>query len=291
MSREAKSIPRGSRAQAKGNLRWLLLTLSVAGLLMGCPNSHPYTTARVVETGKFQHTQGVEFMSFNNPSCDPAVDTCNTGLLPVPFPFYVIRVGATDFLDLGSKLSFAGSISFDVKIQLVRSEYFDLALDPGMTASVAIGYAHLPVIASFNVGPVTLSLMPKVSYGYVWGVGDQQLPSGLLAGGAFSAQIRIGHTAAITPAVEWQRLFFDPTGLGIEFDMLSFGVAVSFGGMPVHGAGAQAPPESAPPPGYAEPGPPAAEAPPGEPAPEAAPPPSPSDAPPSDAPPPAAGGY
>jgi hypothetical protein len=90
---------------------------------------------------------------------------------PVP-PSYTARIGAADRFDVGIHLSHFSSIGLDLKWNPVRSETFDLAIDPGAQGfyvassggSVFIWYLHAPLILGINPTPTTtIVFTPGVS--------------------------------------------------------------------------------------------------------------------------------
>lgn len=211
-------------------------------LLLGCPASQNWTTARTIEEGSVQHTVGVEFLgiAFDDPDCDidPMSTACteDLGFIAIPLPAYAIRFGVSDLLDIGGKFSASGTIGFDFKLQLVRSDAFDLAIDPGLSFISTVTYWNLPILISLNFGQsVTLTLAPKASYLLVLAGdagGDEFLLDGLFLGGGANFQFRAGKSVAITPGFDWQTLVTEADG---RLSFFSFGLGVSFGGMPQFG--------------------------------------------------------
>ena len=223
-------------------------------LLLGCPASQTWTTARTVPAGTVQHTAGVEFVGVTWECPDSAGDACSDpiGFVAVPFPAYVARIGAADMFDLGFKASASGSFGADFKIQLVRTDVFDLALDPGFTVPFIFSftYVNLPVLFSLNFGEMTtLTLYPKASYWAVFNNDIDTAIDGFFVGGGMNFQIRVGERFAITPGFEWMRSVeeYDEEG---TVTFLNFGVGFSFGSMPQYGEQAvmQPEPTAAPPP-------------------------------------------
>ncbi len=256
-----------------GSGRFACLVVLGAIVLGGCPASQSWTTARAVEPGRPQHTVGLEWLGVVvEQDCDPDVESCPEyldGFFFYPFPAYAIRFGLSDRIDMAIKASMSGSMGFDLKLQLVRSEVFDFAIDPGYSFfGPFIGYLNLPLLASLNLGPTTtITLAPKASY-IVPLQDDVDLVDGFFLGTGANLQIRVSDSFAITPGVDWS--VFVTGGDAVEaVQYLSFGVGFSFGGMPDYGkadpeppyggqpppAGPPAGPPPAPPPGYGAPPP------------------------------------
>lgn len=244
-------------------------------VLLGCPASQTWTTARTVPSGTVQHTAGVEFVGLTWECPEAATDCIEPiGFLPVPFPAYSLRVGIGDMLDFGFKASSSGSFGADLKVQLVETDFFDLALDPGVTSPFVFNFTYvtLPILFSLNFSEaLTLTLYPKAAYWAVYSNDLDTAVDGVFIGGGANFQIRINEKFAITPGFEFMRSTEDRAEQG-SVTFLNFGIGFSFGSFPGFGPAAeemQMQPEPAP--GYAPP--PAATGP--EPAPAPAPAPAP----------------
>lgn len=232
-------------------LRWLGLLV----VLAGCPAAQTFTTARTLPVGTVQHTIGVESLGavVDETTCTEGEEGCVSdpiGWVAIPFPMYGMRAGLTEQLEIGGRFSFAGQAGVDLKVQLVRSEAFDLAIDPSISSSFGFGFFSLPILASLNIGDaVTLTLAPKASYLLLFGDNDS-LVDGFFLGGGANIQIRIADAVAFTPGFDYQRLMgTDETGLAF----FSVGIGLSFGAFPTYGT--QAAPTIQPaapttPPGY-----------------------------------------
>lgn len=79
--------------------------------LSGC-HSNLYATPRTVPAGKFTHTIAVAVPAYR----------------AVPAPIYMVRVGVSDRIDIG--LRGPGDLQLDIKANIVRSKYFDFAVNP-----------------------------------------------------------------------------------------------------------------------------------------------------------------
>lgn len=207
-----------------------LAVLAVAG----CPTAQTWTTARTVAPGRMQHTVGVEVVGVTIEDRTVAGETTidDPGLVGVPFPAYVLRLGLLNGLDAGLKLSATGTFSLDGKVQLLRGRTIAVALDPGITAPFAFEYVtfNLPVLLSIEAGGgFTLTVYPKSSYALVLHEGTDTAIDGLLVGGGAHVQIRVVPGFAVTPSFEVQALAWgkDRTSTVIEF-----GIGFSFGALP-----------------------------------------------------------
>jgi len=223
------TIQRNFASESFARPLWFGLWLSVV-TLMGCPASQTWTTARSLPKGKIQHTVGVEFLGASVEVCDDDAEVCaqGDGFITAPFPAYVLRYGLTDFMDIGGKFSSSGQLGADLKLQLVRSKFFDFALDPGAYASVGFGNVQVPLLFSVNfTRNLTLTLAPKLSYQTLWVDDADNLAGGLYAGGGVNMQIRINEKIAVTPGFDYQTWLTGGDVLSASY--LSIGAGVSFG--------------------------------------------------------------
>ena len=238
---------------------WRSFLFLGAGLLLaGCPASQTWTTPRTIPAGRIQHTAGVEFAGLiAADECEgDATDGCVNvaGFIPIPFPAYVLRIGAADMLDIGIKASSTGTFGADFKIQLVRSDFFDLAIDPGVTFPwiFSFGYLNLPIMFGLNFGEsMTLVLYPKGTYALLFADydADEEVATvdGLFIGGGAALQLRISDGFAITPGFEWQTLVTDTEDGSVS--LIVFGIGFSFGAMQDHSSGVPSDPGMVPPQG------------------------------------------
>src|SRR5688572_23799881 len=194
---------------SRWSLSWRsLVWLPVAFLLGGCPASQTWTTPRTIPAGRVQHTAGVEFAGLLADDCAAGETGCVNvgGFVPIPFPAYVLRIGAADMLDIGIKASSTGTFGVDFKIQVVRTDFFDLALDPGVTFPwiFSFGYLNLPIMFGLNFSDsLTLVLYPKGTYALLFADydADEEVATvdGLFVGGGAALQVRISDRFALTP--------------------------------------------------------------------------------------------
>lgn len=221
--------------------------LALAGLLSGCPAAQSFTTARTLPPGEVQHTVAVEWLGvdYQNSECETMPESCfdPVGYPAIPWPAYLIRYGANEFLELGGKLSTAGLITAEFKIQPLRSEYFDFALDPNVsftpgTAVVGIReggidaaftYLSLPILMSVNLGDLTATFAPRFSYLLLFS-SSRSIVDGLFGGGGVSVEYRVSDVVSIVAGFDYQVLLLSATEASANF--FSAGLGVSFGAQP-----------------------------------------------------------
>jgi hypothetical protein len=124
-----------------------LVTLSAS-----CANLSSLQTARVIEKGKNEVVLGAGVAK-----TDVTIGSTTTAL-SAPYLQGMYRTGIADSMDLGVKLTLIGTLSADVKYQLVDAGEFALAAGAGLGfVSLTVGSNKLtiidlvvPVIASYN---------------------------------------------------------------------------------------------------------------------------------------------
>ena len=108
---------------------------------------------------------------------DAESDTDSSGALPT-FPTYTMRIGVADTVDIGARFANMSSLGVDVKWNFLKSESFDMAIDPGLQGfyysassggedvSVGVIYLNAPLMFGINLGD-SVSIVPTlgVSYG------------------------------------------------------------------------------------------------------------------------------
>lgn len=210
------------------------LLLVVLGLVCtACPNPNTFTTPRTVPAGKVQHTVSMEAIGAFNGE--------DSIVLPT-LPSYTARIGLADKLELGLHFSHLSSIGADFKWNPVRTEGFDLAIDPGAQVfyivsdeSLVIYYLHLPLLLGLNVSEnVSLVLTPGVSMLGVSGSIDTSddnvyggSDSAWLARAGIGVDIRSSEKFSVQPEVTFLKSF--ESGGGVVF---LGGVGFKFGAQP-----------------------------------------------------------
>src|SRR5262245_40009802 len=146
-------------------------TIGSAGLVSpGCPHPNPFTRARPVPAGEVEHTVSIETIGVFN-SGDSVV-------LPAP-PSYTARIGLSDSAEVGLHFSHLTSLGADFKWNPIKSEVFDLAIDPGgnvgyigsSEGSAFLYYLQFPILMDLNFSEsVSMVLSPGMAlYGATGG--------------------------------------------------------------------------------------------------------------------------
>jgi hypothetical protein len=139
--------------------------------LAGCPNPNIYGTPRTIPKGEVSHTVALEVYAVEEPTkLDDEEDAGSTWLIPT-VPSYTLRWGLAERVDLGLRLSSAALLGVDTKVNFLRTDVLDLAIDPGVQGYYLGGdfwatYAHLPLLTGLNV---TDSVTILVTAGYSGG--------------------------------------------------------------------------------------------------------------------------
>lgn len=183
-----------------------MLVVSVLAMV-GC-HSNLYSTPRTVPRGQSQHMVALD------------VDVIPDQDVPLPAMVYLARIGLADRVDLGLQAS--STFKVDVKVNPVRTRYFDLAIDPAVSFGYILSYyggpifsGSLPVMMGFNLHEsVTLMMQGGAGYalagfGRVYGFGGAGL------------QIRVSDLVMVQPEATIQ-VFQDGSvwpciGLGFGF--------------------------------------------------------------------------
>lgn len=206
-----------------------LCLLCAAPLLSGCLSLGLSQSAQTLPRGQVQHQFGLEW--FRTASEDASAEAYH---LPFAMPFYGLRAGVADRVDLGFRTNVTFSnVGFDVKLQPVDLEHFDVAVDPTIQYAWAWGLAHLPLMIGISLSSsFQIVLSGRASYafplidetdpddlGAVFGTSSQ-----LMAGGGLGLYARLGDRFAIMPEVQAIRGFGDTDPLTISFTLgFSFG--------------------------------------------------------------------
>jgi hypothetical protein len=226
-----------------------------AALCTGCPNPNTYGTPRTTPVGKIQHSVAAEAIGFkvhrNATSTDPGVD----GSVTVPtFPTYTLRVGVADTVDIGARIANLSSLGADVKWNFIKSDVFDMAIDPGFQffhlattsngadASYSIIYLNAPLMFGINVSDA-VSIVPTIGVTYGWASATVNTTdtrdsgsgtTGVLLRPGIGFDFRIGQKFAIHPEITFLKtLKSDPSTL-----IYLFGIGFNFGNLPHYGAAA-----------------------------------------------------
>jgi hypothetical protein len=231
---------------------------AVAALCTGCPNPNTYGTPRTTPVGKISHTLAAEGFRYSVDNTKNG-GAEGTGTLPNA-PTYQLRVGVLDTLDIGARLSNFSSFGADVKWNFIKSDVFDMAIDPGFqvfhigassggeTSSFTQLYGHLPLIFGINVADsVTIVPTAGVTYGNSSATvtngndsSDAASIDGLMFRGGLGFNFRISPKFAMQPEVTYLKYLNKDTDPAISW--VIFGLGFNFGNLPHYGSAA--PPEA-----------------------------------------------
>jgi hypothetical protein len=225
---------------------------ALAVLCSGCPNPNTYGTPRTTPVGKIQHTVAAEGFRYS-------VDTTKNGGLAdsatLPnAPSYQLRVGVLDTLDIGARISNMTSLGADVKWNFIKSDVFDMAVDPGFqvfhigassggtTSSFTEFYGHLPLIFGINVAE-SVSIVPTagITYGLSsasanGGDGSSAAASidGIMLRAGLGFNFRISPKFAMHPEATYLKFLNKDTEPKISW--VVFGLGFNFGSLPEYGS-------------------------------------------------------
>lgn len=251
------------------------LKLALAGgfgtLLAGCPNPNMYQTPRTTPAGRFQHAIALEAvrLSADVPTTgptdpqtgQPTVTTKEESVTLPMAPSYQMRIGLHDQVDLGLRIANLSSAGADVKWNFLRTETFDLAVDPGIQgtyfsvgsgnaeSSTTLIYGHFPIIMGINVSE-SVTIVPTV--GATFTSVDAALSAdgreaivtsgdGLSLRGSLGLQFRVTKRFALFPEVTAMRFFNDAGNL-----YLVGGLGFNIGTIPAYDRTPAAEEEAAP---------------------------------------------
>ena len=226
---------------------------AMAALCTGCPNPNTYGTPRTTPAGKISHSVAAEAIGFkvhkNATSVSPATDDSLT--IPT-FPTYTLRVGVADTVDIGARIANMSSLGADVKWNFIKSDVFDMAIDPGFQffhLSTSSGgadssfnelYLNAPLMFGINVSDA-VSIVPTLGITYGWASASVNTTdtrdsasanTGVLFRPGLGFDFRIGQKFAIHPEITFLKtLKSDPSTL-----IYVFGIGFNFGNLPHYGA-------------------------------------------------------
>jgi hypothetical protein len=221
-------------------------------LCTACPNPNTYTTPRTVEKGRVSHSIAAEGIGLRTTTSEGSASAS----FPT-FPSYAARIGLADRWELGVRLTNLSSVGADAKYNPVRTEFFDLALDPGaqvfwmssgsstsddgtQAESIFIGYLHAPLLVGFNMGDsVSLVLSPGASVALVSGsfeTSEDAQDAAFTRGGFFGRvgagfDFRLLDNFALHPEVTFLDDFRNDSTV-----VYVFGLGFNFGALPRFGA-------------------------------------------------------
>jgi len=220
-------------------VRSLAVLAAAIALVAGCPMPASFTTPRTIPQGKVAHAIGVEWVALD--AMDERTDRNYDGdtrdqgevrnahsVFPFAFPAYVYRLGLSDSMDVGVKGSALPAAVVDLKVQLLRSDLVDVAMDPSVEVTLA-EYLSLPVIVGLNLDPRFIVFAgPRFTYGFLLRPTDGRGPSDLgpggtspastvtggLVGGGAGFRLALGGVCVV-PEIHWQRGVFGNRGVEV----------------------------------------------------------------------------
>jgi hypothetical protein len=221
-------------------------------VLTGCPNPNTYGTPRTVPAGKVQMVASLEGVGVSTSSQSSTVNGATTTVAGESFyaptaPSVGVRIGLTDSLDLGLRLSELSSLQADAKFNFLKSNVFDMAVAPGLQGayvsaggtSLGLVYINLPLILGINFShAATLVLTPGFTYAVATASVADGSGTGAFANGSaplirmgVGFNIRIGNQFALQPEVTALKGFNDLGALYWNFG-LGFLIGTSKNAMP-----------------------------------------------------------
>lgn len=196
-------------------MRYSCLGLVLATFVLAGCHSNLYATPRTTPRGTSQHIVAIDMDVVPKSQEDFGIDFTPPSLV------YTARIGLTDRIDLGIQAS--GMLKMDLKINPVRTQYFDLAFAPTVAAGIfagrmavfPFGVASLPVIVGLNAGEA----MTLVIQG---GPAVSNLPGSTVYPFVGSGlQLRLGELVTVQPEMTFQFMGDGRTwacyGLGFGF--------------------------------------------------------------------------
>lgn len=233
------------------NTRSCLGTLSLAGLLAflaGCPNPQTYGTPRTLDPGKWQVVVAAEAFGVSGDTTrtnsSGQVTTERQSFYFPNLPSAGARVGLADRVDFGFGLKNLYSPTLDLKVNFLKTKYFDMSVDPMINYIFVAGgsnanggtlqlfYFHVPLLLGINFSEaVSLVLTPGFVYGLAIGTGSASNATGSFFGSApwlrfgGGVNIRVNRKIALQPEVTMMKSFSAETA---NATALFFGFGVSF---------------------------------------------------------------
>lgn len=238
-----------SRARLPG------LVLGSALLMTGCPNPNTYGTPRTTPKGKISHSVAAEWLGVTfeeriSEQAGATDDTTSVSTSVVAPPTYTIRLGVADNMDVGLRAANMSALGFDFKYNFLRSESFDLAIDPGvqwLNVGFNVFHVHVPVLLGINLSPhMSIVATPGIMYGITSvSSGDEEFDNeldqflstdGIYGRLGVGIDFRFSRKFAIHPEITFLRGFEkDDTSVVQSAMTYMFGIGFNFGNLPDFG--------------------------------------------------------
>jgi hypothetical protein len=223
----------------------------VVPVLTGCPNQNLYATPRTVPAGKVNIQASAEGVGLSaKTACvngTGGASSCTDSIYLPTLPSVGVRVGVADGVDLGARLSNLSSLQIDGKFNFIRSNTFDMAVDPGIQAaylgsvtsgsgsgstSLGLFYFNIPLVLGINfTHALTLVLTPGATVVLATdsvnsGSGTSEFATGTAPffRMGLGLNIRATDTVSIQPEFTLLRAFNSD-----EATLMNFGVGGNFG--------------------------------------------------------------
>lgn len=176
-------------------------------LLFGCAVGNRWGSPRAIPAGSLAHVITVDMGAANG---DLLGDDSDFSALPIVWPTYTLRAGLGGPAELGVGLGYMLGIHGDVKVELLRSSWFDLAVVPGVGVqpwntfhsedAYTAWVAEVPLLLGINLGE-GISILPSATPQLLRFNGDREKSSQLSWAANLAVQFRGSDWVAFQPAV------------------------------------------------------------------------------------------
>lgn len=223
--------------------------VALAVLCSGCPDPNIYGTPRTTPVGKLSQVAALQVAHHRADATaqDRAINA--TTLLP---PMYQLRLGVLDTVDVGIRVALLSSLGADVKWNFVRTDVFDMAVDPSIQAAWWDActtddephgqvYGNLPLLLGINATDA-LSIVPTVGVTYGCTQATRAFPSspvsearirGWMLRVGWGLDFRVTPKLAFHPEVTYLSYLGSNSEPAISW--LAVGLGVRFGALPHQG--------------------------------------------------------
>ncbi|WP_373048333.1 hypothetical protein [Vulgatibacter sp.] len=187
--------------------------------LCGCPAANRYGTPRTMPAGTSGHVLSLDGNLLSDDMVgsflcgsgaaeetgEPADDPCKgRDLTPLPFPnvVYTWRHGLAQGLELGVGAGTAPFLGLDLKVELLRSRYFDAAVAPTLATSFIYPSVSLPLLLGINLSN-DVALLPQAGAHLFTAIPDQESHIAFWWSAGLGAQFRSDDDFALQPSLQW----------------------------------------------------------------------------------------
>lgn len=214
----------------------LRAALAVAGcfFLTGCPDPNMYATPRTVAPGEVAVSIAPEVIGLHGTAGDGTKIDFDYPTAPT----VAVRVGVADRVDVGMRAVNLSSFGGDLKVNFLKSEYFDMSVDPGVqvgdlpvSPNLFLTWFTLPLPMGINFNKyVSLVLTPGMMIGLVSVSGSNEnatVASGAIGTLGAGVDLRFSQHFALHPMITAMKPFNDSTGV-----LYMAGLGFNFGSLP-----------------------------------------------------------